>query len=323
MRSLVALALVAGALLGAACTNDYDALLEQAGGGSATSGAGTTDGSASSGVDATSASSATTSTSQASSGDASSAGGSGGGDGGAGGGAGGDGGANTGGAGGGGQGGAPPIAFCDRLALSLEDDLGEVEDAGVWARFGTPGGGLAIESTELAVRLDQGDALQAAGLRAAATSADFSDCMLSTTLVKLTPAAELTSTFGGGYIGLSAENGLLLLYATFYRAGPITAAVEIKRFVPVEPGSEQGTYVDVIAPVPGEVELPARLYLRAHEQMIEIGVSTSGSAAPVADVPLSDLSAPFAGIDVGGSRFAGEDQGALVEVAFGPFVTEN
>lgn len=324
MRSFFVLGISA---LAAACTNDYDALLDQAGGGGPT-GSTVTGGAASSG-DASAGSSTTTQASSASTGDGTTgSGGSGGGDGGAGGGDGGSGGAGEAG-GAGGEGGSAPPTFCERLGLDLEDDLVVIEEAGIWQPYGNEDVALEVDTDdhELVVGFSTLDAAQGGGLRASATREDLGDCALTATIVDFPEPSALQDTIAAGYLGLSGVQDRLIFYVGLIRLRNTSDLTQlaIQWFDPTAPNPTTGgtgNFVNVVEPIIGEVELPVglRLITRGATNAVSVEISKGGGPfEAITDFDLTRLPEPYGAVEFSALRFSGQGVGQAFDVGFGPF----
>lgn len=306
-RSFVVLALAAGALLGAACTNDYDALLDQASGGG--SGASTSD-AASTSTDASSSSggpASSTTTSSVSASSASSAGGDG--DGGNGDGGNGDGGNGDGGGGNGGGSNRLPGAGPCELTLPLDEDIGDIEmgddalPAGWnYAEIGDPRSSIADDT--FIVRVGANGFNEAALYTAIDGDTQLVDCSITTEVVSLDGTEANTEL--SGFLGLFRDEDYL-------------ARIRIVDGDPWHHEVLLGDNGDTTTTADGEEDgdPPRGIRIRAHDDEISFDVETGQGWTEIHTISRGDLG-QIKGIAIGATRKSPANENDDTTVVLGP-----
>lgn len=305
MRSFLALALSAGACLGA-CTNDYDGLLEGAsGGGSPTSTADASSSTAEASSNGSSASGSTTtgsssSTSSNSTSDASSSSSSGGGDGGAG----GSGGGGDGGKGGGGVGGELPGSEPCDIAIDLEDD-----DLPTGWDIAQDGCTTSIENGTLVVESDSDD-FSSASLYYRFVDDEFQDCSITTSVIDFEGGEDDTPL--RAYLGLFAPDNLYLARIRINDGQPWTNEVVLRdgpdSFSATEPADEV-------------TDPPSRIRIRAHGDDVSfdvIGDEDGDTWKPIHTMSRAQVGPEISGVSIGASRRSEDDDFHETQVVLGP-----
>jgi len=342
MRTSAAAGFAVASLLGASCTNDYDAFLGGASGGaSGTSttidGATTSDASSSgalgSGATTVSSASSTTSTTGGGAGSGGEGGQGGAGQGGAGqGGAGqggaGQGGAGQGGAGQGGTGGASQaIPPCPGFALSLEDSIDDIETEGVWSVFFGPEDDPEVDTADNQLRVLLRDGgTNIGGLSAPLADNELDGCAISTSVTRFPSFRALDGKIAGAFLALTSGENIQLYVGLLGAAksepdGFTETRILVQKHVDDAP---PGDFEDVAQVSLGEVELPLGLRLRASNEMIYIDIRWVDDAdwTPFGQVGLDELTGGIDGVAFGGSRASSDEVDGDIEIRLGPINPE-